>query len=186
MQKSNTITEAVRERYSNIAEKSGACCGPSCCDSTVSEMSLGYTEQGLASIPEGANLSLGCGNPTGMADIKVGETVIDLGSGAGIDCFLAAQKVGPSGHVIGIDMIIADPSQRLDCFVRGNPDACWFRTDRRLLAVGFIPDGNDFQTGILRLNACSKLRFGLVGEPIAYPYGKPRKLCHQLIHRSME
>jgi ubiquinone/menaquinone biosynthesis C-methylase UbiE len=67
-------------------------------------MSLGYTEAELTSIPEGANLSLGCGNPTGMADIKVGETVIDLGSGAGIDCFLAAQKVGPSGHVIGIDM----------------------------------------------------------------------------------
>jgi ubiquinone/menaquinone biosynthesis C-methylase UbiE len=104
MQKNNTITEAVRERYSNIAEKSGACCGPSCCDSTMSDMSLGYTEAELTSIPEGANLSLGCGNPTGMADIKVGETVIDLGSGAGIDCFLAAQKVGPSGHVIGIDM----------------------------------------------------------------------------------
>lgn len=104
MEKSNTITEAVRERYSDIAEKSGTCCGPSCCDSTVSDMSLGYTEAELASIPDGANLSLGCGNPTGMADIKAGETVIDLGSGAGIDCFLAAQKVGPSGHVIGIDM----------------------------------------------------------------------------------
>jgi len=67
-------------------------------------MSTGYTDGELASIPEGANLSLGCGNPTGLAAIKTGETVIDLGSGAGIDCFLAAQKVGPSGHVIGIDM----------------------------------------------------------------------------------
>ena len=67
-------------------------------------MSTGYSVQELASIPDGANLSLGCGNPTGMADIKPGETIIDLGSGAGIDCFLAAQKVGPSGHVIGIDM----------------------------------------------------------------------------------
>lgn len=67
-------------------------------------MSLGYTAEELASIPAGANLSLGCGNPTGLATIKPGETVIDLGSGAGIDCFLAAQKVGASGHVIGIDM----------------------------------------------------------------------------------
>jgi len=104
MTKGSTITEAVRERYSNIAETSGSCCGPSCCDSSVTDMSTGYSAEELASIPEGANLSLGCGNPTGLADIKAGETVIDLGSGAGIDCFLAAQKVGASGHVIGIDM----------------------------------------------------------------------------------
>lgn len=104
MQYDSTITEAVREKYANIAETSGSCCGPSCCDSSVSDMSTGYSAEELASIPAGANLSLGCGNPTGLADIHAGETVIDLGSGAGIDCFLAAQKVGPSGHVIGIDM----------------------------------------------------------------------------------
>ena len=104
MPSSSSITDAVRERYSNIAEKSGSCCGPSCCDSSVSDISTGYSVEELASIPEGANLSLGCGNPTGLAEIHKGETVIDLGSGAGIDCFLAAQKVGPSGHVIGIDM----------------------------------------------------------------------------------
>lgn len=104
MQDSKTITEAVRERYKTIAEKSGSCCGPSCCDESVSDISLGYTAEELASIPAGSNLSLGCGNPTGLATIKSGETVIDLGSGAGIDCFLAAQKVGASGHVIGIDM----------------------------------------------------------------------------------
>jgi ubiquinone/menaquinone biosynthesis C-methylase UbiE len=104
VQDTKTITEAVRDRYKAIAEKSGSCCGPSCCDESVSDMSLGYTAEELASIPEGANLSLGCGNPTGLATIKSGETVIDLGSGAGIDCFLAAQKVGASGHVIGIDM----------------------------------------------------------------------------------
>lgn len=104
MQDSKTITEAVRERYKAIAEKSGSCCGPSCCDESISDMSLGYTAEELASIPPGSDLSLGCGNPTGLAAIKPGETVIDLGSGAGIDCFLAAAKVGASGHVIGIDM----------------------------------------------------------------------------------
>ncbi len=99
-----TITEAVRERYAAIAERSGSCCGPSCCDSSVTDMSLGYSKEELATLPEGADLGLGCGNPTALADVKPGETVIDLGSGAGIDCFLAAQKVGSSGHVIGIDM----------------------------------------------------------------------------------
>lgn len=104
VQDTKTITEAVRERYKAIAEKSGSCCGPSCCDESVSDMTTGYTKEELAAIPEGSNLSLGCGNPTGLATIKPGETVIDLGSGAGIDCFLAATKVGASGHVIGIDM----------------------------------------------------------------------------------
>ncbi len=104
MQDANTITKAVRDRYSAIAEKSGSCCGPSCCETSVTDTSLGYTDAELSSIPEGANLGLGCGNPTGVASIKPGETVIDLGSGAGIDCFLAAQRVGPAGHVIGIDM----------------------------------------------------------------------------------
>ena len=104
MTDSKTITDAVRQRYAAIAEKSGSCCGPSCCDPSVTDMSLGYSKEELATLPEGADLGLGCGNPTALADVKPGETVIDLGSGAGIDCFLAAQKVGPSGHVIGIDM----------------------------------------------------------------------------------
>lgn len=101
-----TITDAVREKYSAIAKNSGSCCGPDACcgDSPVTDMSTGYTADDLPALPEGANLGLGCGNPTGLATINPGETVIDLGSGAGIDCFLAAQKVGPAGHVIGIDM----------------------------------------------------------------------------------
>ncbi len=65
---------------------------------------MGYTDKELQSIPEGANLSLGCGNPVALASLKEGETVIDLGSGAGIDCFLAAKKVGEKGKVIGVDM----------------------------------------------------------------------------------
>jgi ubiquinone/menaquinone biosynthesis C-methylase UbiE len=65
---------------------------------------VGYSPEELAAVPEDANLGLGCGNPTALAGLKPGETVLDLGSGAGIDCFLAAKKVGPSGRVIGVDM----------------------------------------------------------------------------------
>lgn len=65
---------------------------------------IGYTDQDLAAVPEGANLGLGCGNPVALASLKEGESVLDLGSGAGIDCFLAAQRVGPQGRVIGVDM----------------------------------------------------------------------------------
>lgn len=65
---------------------------------------MGYAAEDLAALPEGANLGLGCGNPLAMASLREGETVLDLGSGAGIDCFLAAKKVGASGHVIGVDM----------------------------------------------------------------------------------
>lgn len=99
----------VREGYAKIA-KEGLYCSPttSCCDSsmTYEELSkkMGYTDKELQSVPEGANLSLGCGNPVALASLKEGETIIDLGSGAGIDCFLAAKKVGDKGKVIGIDM----------------------------------------------------------------------------------
>ncbi len=98
----------VREGYAKIARE-GLCCGPatSCCStSTYDEMSkkMGYNEEELKSVPEGANLSLGCGNPTALASLKEGETVIDLGAGAGLDCFLAARKVGDEGKVIGVDM----------------------------------------------------------------------------------
>jgi SAM-dependent methyltransferase len=105
------LRQAVRERYGAIARSGGSCCGPSgsCgCGSAVSttELSkgLGYTEDDLQAVPEGANLGLGCGNPTALASLREGETVLDLGSGAGFDCFLAAAKVGPGGRVIGVDM----------------------------------------------------------------------------------
>ena len=103
------IRKEVREGYAKIAQE-GLCCGPttSCCDSsmTYEELSkkMGYTDKELQSVPEGANLSLGCGNPVALASLKEGETIIDLGSGAGIDCFLAAKKVGEKGKVIGVDM----------------------------------------------------------------------------------
>jgi SAM-dependent methyltransferase len=102
-----TKKTAVRDRYSEIARSGSSCCGTSSCgDSRAEEISslLGYTPEELAAVPEGANLGLGCGNPTALAGIKNGETVIDLGSGAGFDCFLAARRVGSEGRVIGVDM----------------------------------------------------------------------------------
>ncbi len=106
--KKEEIRKAVRENYGNIAVQRTSCCGPagdSGCNSqdTISKI-VGYSDSELESIPDAANLGLGCGNPTALASLKQGETVLDLGSGAGIDCFLAAGKVGDSGRVIGVDM----------------------------------------------------------------------------------
>jgi arsenite methyltransferase len=92
----------VREEYARIAMKQGSCCGGS--NYTEVSKKMGYTEEALASVPEGANMGLGCGNPTALASLREGETVIDLGSGGGFDCFLAAKSVGDRGKVIGVDM----------------------------------------------------------------------------------
>lgn len=103
------IKKDVREKYAKIAVKGGFCFTPStsCCGNTdVSDISktIGYTAEDLTSIPEGANLGLGCGNPVAFASLRKGETVLDLGSGGGFDCFLAANRVGKEGKVIGVDM----------------------------------------------------------------------------------
>jgi len=101
------IKEAVKKRYAKIAEERTSCC-PTCkpCGKGIIKQaeSIGYSENELKSIPEDAIMGLGCGNPTALADLKEGETVLDLGSGAGIDVFLAANKVGENGNVIGVDM----------------------------------------------------------------------------------
>jgi arsenite methyltransferase len=122
----NGIREEVRKRYGAIAGApapgaGGCCCGPTagagagtatkapadtgCCGS-AHEIGLinGYSDSDLASVPDGSNLGLGCGNPSAIGSLQPGETVLDLGSGAGFDCFLAARKVGSSGRVIGVDM----------------------------------------------------------------------------------
>ncbi len=103
------IKSVVREKYGNIAATSGSCCrSVSCCGgpAVVAEIGkkIGYDEADLSAVPEGANLGLGCGNPIALASLREGETVLDLGSGAGFDCFLAAVRVGPKGRVIGVDM----------------------------------------------------------------------------------
>lgn len=95
----------VKENYAKIAEQSGccSCCGTSKAEARKISKSIGYSKQEMDLVPE-ANLGLGCGNPTAFGIIKKGMTVLDLGSGAGFDCFIAAQKVGPKGKVIGLDM----------------------------------------------------------------------------------
>jgi arsenite methyltransferase len=101
--KEEKVHKVVRERYGKIAKTKTEPCGCGCgCTSTSQQ--IGYSKGELASVPEGANLNLGCGNPIALASLKEGETVIDLGSGGGLDCFLAAKKVGEKGKVIGIDM----------------------------------------------------------------------------------
>jgi len=108
--KQEKIKKAVREGYAKIAKKEASCCSPvkSCCGgdnpSESISKSIGYTDEELKGVPEGANLGLGCGNPVALAFLKQGEIVLDLGSGPGLDCFLAANKVGKTGKVIGVDM----------------------------------------------------------------------------------
>lgn len=101
------IKNVVKKRYAKFAQDNTSCC-PTCGseqnDITKQTESIGYSTNELKSVPESAVLGLGCGNPTALADLKNGEIVLDLGSGAGIDVFLAANKVGESGHVIGVDM----------------------------------------------------------------------------------
>ena len=119
-QDQHDVRKTVRDSYATIATQGGnsGCCAPTgdgggCCDPaddveipSAEQMSafFGYSDAEMAAVPEGANLGLGCGNPQAIADMKAGEAVVDLGAGAGFDAFLAAGKVGPSGHVIGIDM----------------------------------------------------------------------------------
>ena len=107
------IKEMVRIRYGAVAAESGgsccapatSCCGPATRDSAADKARrMGYSERELATAPDGANLGLGCGNPQAIAALRPGEVVIDLGSGAGFDCFLAAEQVGAAGRVIGVDM----------------------------------------------------------------------------------
>ncbi len=98
------IRAAVREVYAQVA-RAGGSCSPGCCTpSPVASLALGYSAEEVAAVPEGADLGLGCGNPQAIAALRPGETVLDLGSGGGFDCFLAARQVGPSGRVIGVDM----------------------------------------------------------------------------------
>jgi arsenite methyltransferase len=101
------VVGAVRGKYAAIALEGGSCCGPSGCGTGAEEavtLDIGYSKKQLTVVPEGANLGLGCGAPIDHLALQAGETVVDLGSGAGIDVFLAADAVGETGRVIGIDM----------------------------------------------------------------------------------
>ncbi|NTU42693.1 MAG: arsenite methyltransferase [Nitrospirales bacterium] len=111
--KHDKIRSVVRENYGKIAASGGSGCGcsPSTCCGTSNALTaadislgLGYSGKDVSAVPAGANMGLGCGNPQAIASLKAGESVLDLGSGGGFDCFLAAQAVGETGHVIGVDM----------------------------------------------------------------------------------
>ena len=102
------LRSTISEGYARVAETGGGCGGGTCCspDTPPATLSLdmGYSAGDLAALPQGADLGLGCGAPVQQAALQPGETVVDLGAGAGIDAFLAARDVGPDGHVIGVDM----------------------------------------------------------------------------------
>ena len=144
------IRQNVRKSYNEVAEasNSGDCCGEqsSCCGvssdaaiNTLVSTRLGYSEGDLGSVPDGADMGLGCGNPRAIASIKPGETVLDLGSGGGFDCFLAAAETGESGHVIGVDMTPTMVSK-----ARNNADKGHYsQVEFRLGEIEYLPLAND-------------------------------------------
>jgi len=103
-QDNDQIRTQVRTAYAKVANGGGGC-SVGCCGTTgAGSMAMGYSAEELAAVPDGADLGLGCGNPQAIAALRPGETVLDLGSGGGFDCFLAAKRIGRSGQVIGVDM----------------------------------------------------------------------------------
>ncbi len=114
------VRESVRTGYARIAQ-GGERCGCGCGDPTRLAQTIGYTAQELVALPEGANMGLSCGNPTALAGLKPGQTVLDLGSGGGFDVFIAAAKVGPAGRAIGVDMtpeMLAKARNSIPAFTR--------------------------------------------------------------------
>lgn len=130
------IRQNVRKYYKEAAVSCCvSSCGPSSTDPKITSSKLGYSPGELSSVPEGANLGLGCGNPQTIADLKTGETVLDLGSGAGFDCFLASRQVGDSGRVIGVDMTPEMISRARGNAVRGS----FVNTEFRLGEIEHLP-----------------------------------------------
>ena len=129
----DAIRAEVRERYGRVPQEGAGCCLPTsgCCGSSAAPattaQALGYSEADTAAAPAGSNLGLGCGNPTGIASLQPGQTVLDLGSGAGFDAFLAARAVGPTGRVIGVDMTPAMLQTARDNQRRSGHDNVEFR-----------------------------------------------------------
>lgn len=149
-QQADEIRQNVRESYAQVAEASneGSCCGTesSCCGvsddaaiNTLVSTRLGYSEDDLENVPQGADMGLGCGNPRAIASIQPGETILDLGSGGGFDCFLAAAETGESGHVIGIDMTPTMISKARNNAVKGSYNHVEFR----LGEIEHMPVAND-------------------------------------------
>jgi len=144
------IRQNVRASYSEVAEasNSGDSCGTqsSCCGvsddaaiNTLVSTRLGYSENDLENVPEGADMGLGCGNPRAIASIKTGETILDLGSGGGFDCFLAAAETGESGQVIGIDMTPTMISKARNNAAKGK----YHHVEFGLGEIEYMPVAND-------------------------------------------
>ena len=149
-QRADEIRQKVRKSYSEVADSSnsGSSCGTesSCCGvsddaaiNTLVSTRLGYSENDLENVPEGADMGLGCGNPRAIASIQPGETVLDLGSGGGFDCFLAAAETGESGFVIGIDMTPTMISKARNNAVKGQ----YHHVEFRLGEIEHMPVAND-------------------------------------------
>lgn len=143
--KEKEIKKIVREEYAELVKKKNSSCGPirPCCEGATTpeniSKNIGYTEEELRSVPEGANLGLGCGNPIALTSLQKGETVLDLGSGAGFDCFLAANKVGKNGKVIGVDMTSEMIERARENAEKGN----YKNVEFRLGEIEDIPAGNN-------------------------------------------
>jgi len=143
---SDKVRNQVRDAYAEVAEanNAGACCGveSSCCGvsddidiNTLNSIRLGYSQEDLESVPDGADMGLGCGNPRAIASLQEGHTVVDLGSGGGFDAFLASREVGASGRVIGIDMTPAMLSK-----ARNNAEKAGFENvEFRLGEIEYLP-----------------------------------------------
>ncbi len=142
---SKEIKDVVKERYGKIAKQGTSCCGSStsCCGSPdlvqVISKKIGYTDEELKAVPDGANLGLGCGNPLALSSIRDGDTVLDLGSGAGFDCFLAAASVGKNGKVIGVDMTSEMIEKARENAKKGN----YGNVEFRLGEIEKLPVAND-------------------------------------------
>lgn len=132
------IRQNVRKRYKEIALQPIET-GSSCCEKPVKyedvSAQLGYSNEEMAAVPDGANLGLGCGNPQAIAELKLGEVVLDLGSGGGFDCFLASRQVGAAGHVIGVDMTPEMVSRARENSIKGG----FTNTDFRLGEIEHLP-----------------------------------------------
>jgi len=144
------VRKHVRGSYAQVAEASdnGSCCGveSSCCGvasddaiNTLISTRLGYSEEDIGKVPGGADMGLGCGNPRAIAGLRQGETVVDLGSGGGFDCFLAAHEVGETGHVIGVDM-----THEMVSKARGNAEKGHYNhVEFRLGEIEHLPVGDN-------------------------------------------
>lgn len=136
---SEDIKKAIRDAYSRVAaQQSGErCCSSGCCCSGLTQdisAKLGYSKENLSEIPDEANMGLGCGNPVAIAGIKKGETVLDLGCGGGLDCFLASRQTGETGRVIGVDM-----TPDMISLARKNAEGRYTNVEFRLGEIEHLP-----------------------------------------------